>query len=241
MITVYGHGATLNEVNDAIPATPTGAGSRWQSVRHGDLIKSLKGCIKKNGWTIGSQKYALTQEGAVMAGAFTLKGVQNVDPGRGLELALGFINCNNRRYALKLTVGAEVTVCNNGLCTGDIILTHRHDQTLDLGVSVRDALLDYAVAARQISGTVLALKSHTVSNGDASDALIEMARRRLIGWATVGRVDKEYRHPSFPEHGTGTSWALLNAFTFAARTNINPTRQMETYNIFRSLLPGGDN
>ena len=55
-------------------------------------------------------------------------------------------------------------------------------------------------------------------------------------WSRIGAVDKEYRQPTFAEHGRGTSWALLNAFTYTVKRN-PALKQMEQMNRFRELLP----
>jgi len=237
MITVHGKKTTLAELRTIEPTTPEGAGKRWKPIQHGELADAIRAEVDGRGWRVTKELYSTARGGADMAGALMVDGVGGVDLGPGMGLSLGFLNSNARRKALQITIGASVACCTNGMCTGTILLNRLHDHTVDLPEEIRGALDRYTVAAGEIPDVVRGLRERELSPGEASEILMETARRRLVGWATIGRVDKEYRNPTFKEHGRGTSWALLNAFTYAARRNIAPTRQMETYNTFREMLP----
>ena len=237
MITVIRRGMALEKVLKIEPVEPPNAGRRWKPVRHGDLINTIKGSVKDRGWAVAEERYAVAREGADMVGALMFRNVGGLKNLPGMQFAIGFLNSNARRKALKLTVGAHIACCSNGMCTGTILLNRVHDHTVKLEGQINAALDRYEDNARSIPEMVEALRGRRLADEEASHYILEAGRRGLIGWAAVGRVDREYRAPTFPEHGTGTSWALLNAFTYAARPNIAPTRQMEAYNEFRLLLP----
>ena len=239
MITVSDKGLTAKQIARIEPKTPKNAGSRWKPIPHGELVHTLKEEIADRGWDIDREMYATAEDGANMTGAFLLSGVKGPRIPKGLQLAMGFLNSNSRRYALQVTVGAEVAVCRNGICTGSIVLSRIHDHTVNLPNEVSEGVDRFVTEAKGIPLVVRGLKQARLSDGDASEILLEAGRRNLVGWTAIGRVDAEYRNPTYPEHGKGTAWALLNAFTFAARPSINPTRQMEIFNTFRGLLPGG--
>lgn len=237
MITVHKAGISLKQLRAIEPTTPKNAGRRWKPIRHGDLIDSIKDQITTRGWRITQALFSTAREGADMAGAFLMDDVRGVETVPGTTLALGFLNSNARRKALQITVGASITCCTNGMCTGSILLNRVHDHTVDLPAELNVALNKYTEAAKEIPGIIRNLKERELSPDEASGILLRAGRLRLVGWTAIGRVDKEYHWPTFTDHGNNTSWALLNAFTFAARRNIAPTRQMETYNTFRALLP----
>lgn len=240
MITVFGRGVTLEELANIDPVRPKNAGSRWRPIHHHDLALAVRDEVVGRGWDVVEEKYTTARDGADMAGALGIRpkggdGLALLPP--GMTLGLGFIHSNARRRALTLTVGSTVTCCTNGMCTGTLLLRRPHDGTVSLYDEVEQALDRYAEASHQITATVRGLQEAELSPAQASLALMEAGHRKLVGWAAIGRVHSEYRNPTFAEHGTGTSWALLNAFTYAARRNIHPVRQMETYNQFRELLP----
>lgn len=239
MITVYGRPTTLKTLKRIKTVTPPNAGKRWRPIKHAALVETILDEVHTRGWQVTKELYTTANDGAVMAGALLLDKVGNLKVPTGMDLALGFLNNNDRRRALQLTVGANVTCCTNGLCTGTILLNRVHDYTVDLIGEIEEAIDKYAEAAAAVPKVVTALKQTTLSQEQASEILMEAGRQGLTGWANIGRVDKEYRNPTFAEHGTNTAWALLNAFTYAGRGNIHPTNQMVVYNKFRALLPGG--
>lgn len=239
MITVFSAGVTPTQLKKVKLVTPPAAGSRWRGIRHTELATTIKDEVLTRGWHIEKELYALSAKGADMAGALLLNKVRGVPDMPGMTLALGFLNSNTRRKALQLTVGASVTCCTNGMCTGNILLNRYHDHNLDLAEDVGTAIDTYVDAAAHIPAAVGKMREREITDADASEVLMEAGRQRMIGWAAIGRVDREYRNPTFAEHGTGTAWALLNAFTYTARNSITPVRQMETFAAFRAILPGG--
>lgn len=237
MITVFGSGVTLEQLHAIEPIRPEDAGRRWKPIPHGELVDTIKDEVLTRGWAIEEERYTTARRGADMAGALLLGGVDALAAGTEMRLALGFLHSNARRKALVLTVGAEVRCCTNGLCTGRIIMSRVHDHTINLIDEVEAAVDRYTTAVREVPSVVAALRGCEITRDQASGILMEAGRRKLIGWAAVGRVDREYRNPTFGEHGRDNAWALLNAFTYAARPNIAPTRQMEVYDAFRRMLP----
>ena len=239
MITVHGANITRAELSKIKPVTPENAGRRWCAIPHGKLLYAIRREVLSRGWEIKEQLLSTARDGADMAGALLIEKVRGVRVVPGTSLAIGFLHSNARRKAVQLTVGASVTCCANGLCTGNILLNRVHDHTIDLSAEIKCAVDGYVEAAARIPNIVRGLKEHGLAPDEASEILMEAGRKRLVGWAAIGRVDVEYRRPTFAEHGRNTSWALLNAFTYAARANIAATRQMEVYNTFRQILPVG--
>lgn len=242
MITVYGdNGLTLDGLRDISPVRPDKAGGRWQPVKHSDVADNVLDECLMRGWEVTDQKYSTSRKGADCAGAFGLRikgsdGASLAMP-EGTELALGFLNSNARRSALRVTLGASVACCTNGMCSGQLMLRQRHDGSFDLADSISDALDAYAAEAEALPYGIAALKETELSPATANEILMQAGRAKLVGWSAIGKVDEEYRKPTFAEHGKGTAWALLQAFTYAARANISPVRQMDTFRTFQGMLP----
>lgn len=236
MITVYGANTTRDDLRKITPTTPPNAGRRWQPIPHGVLADTVADECLSRGWRILGEAYSTARDGADMAGAFTLR-VPGVEVPAGMDLSIGFLNSNARRRGLRVVVGAQVRVCLNGMCSGEVLLSRVHDRTCNLVEEVATALDHYTTTAATLTLDVRSLRECEIAPATASEILLEAGRRKLIGWAAVGRVDAEYRDPTFSDHGRDNSWALLNAFTYAARQNINPVNQMTAYNEFRKMLP----
>lgn len=237
MITVVGAKYTMEDLLRMETRTPENAGRRWRPIPHAELASTIRDECLTRGWRIKEERYATARDNADLAGAFLIEGVRGVTVPDGQTLSIGFLHSNARRRALKITVGSSVFVCNNGMCSGSFLLTRVHDHTVNLIDEVGGALDNYVAAAGRLADGVRALRERPLTRAEASDILLQAGRKKLIGWAAVGRVDAEYRHPTFADHGHDNSWALLNAFTYAARGNISPVEQMSTYDEFRKLLP----
>lgn len=243
MITVIGKYATLDEIAKVEPQPAKGAGKRWRPVPHIDLVHAVKDEVKARGWRVAKELYAwgntrkAGNKGSELCGALMFEHVDGLPGLPGMQFALGFLNNNARRRALKLSVGAHVLCCQNGMCTGEILLRKAHDHSVDIYEEIELALDRYQQSASGIPKMVAGLRNRVLTPAEADHAILEAGRTELVPWATCGWVDKEYRNPTFAEHGKGTSWALLNAFTYAARLTVNPVHQMDVYNRFRRLLP----
>ena len=236
MIMVHGANKTLEQLHDIPLVRPPNALSRWKGIQHGDLVEAIIGSVDDRGWAATDMQFAVGQDGARLAGAFDLA-LPELPAPAGLDFSLGVLTDNCCERALRLYVGARVEVCNNGLATGVIVLRHKHTTKFDLREELAVALDDYWMSARNMETVVFGLKRCKLVGGQYEQILVEAGRRGLMPWSRLGNVDEEFCHPRFPDEiGMGTSWALLNAFTWVAKRN-PPHRQMDQINGFRELLP----
>jgi hypothetical protein len=235
MITVFGANTTLEDLQRIPLVRPPKAGAYWQGVPHGALVNTLSDEIRSRGWTITDQKFSLSKDKGDLVGAFGLK-IKGVDAPEGQSLSLGFITSNMMRVSLKLLVGTNVAVCSNGMATGEIVMQRKHTHGFNMIQEIEYSLDQYIPRAHKINHIVEGLQETVLSSTRSDEILMEAGRNRLMPWSRIGAVDKEYRNPTFAEHGKDTSWALLNAFTHTVKRN-PPLQQMEQMNRFRELLP----
>jgi hypothetical protein len=235
MITVYGANIQLPELRRVQLKTPSFAGKWWRGIQHGELVDTLLERIGKRGWTPGDMQFSLGSDGADLAGAIDLD-APGLAPPDGTRLGLGLMTSNAQHHSLRLYVGATVMVCHNGMATGEIVLCHKHTINFRLKEEIDFALEDYEFHAGRMNQMTERLKQRELSPTEAEHSLMEAGRNGLMAWSRIGAVDREYRKPRFAEIGTGTSWALLNAFTYVSKRS-SPMRQLENINRFRELLP----
>ena len=235
MITVFGANTTANDLNLDRPAK---AGNYWEGIQHGTLVTAFQDEIRSRGWKITEERFSLSKDKADLAGAFSLE-IEEVTPPEGQTLSIGFITSNAMRIATKVLVGANVTVCRNGLATGEIVMQKKHTHGFNLFQEIEHSLDQYIPKAQKINHIVKSFQECEISSTNVDRVLMEAGRKRLMPWSRIGSVDKEYRNPTFAEHGKGTSWALLNSFTHPVKRN-PPMQQMEQMNSFRELLPYRD-
>tara|TARA_R110000744_G_scaffold262480_1_gene377061 strand:+ start:241 stop:981 length:741 start_codon:yes stop_codon:yes gene_type:complete len=235
MITVYGANTRKEDLANVQLQRPEKAGKYWQGIHHSRLTTTLANEISNRGWEITGSKFSLSKDEADLAGAFSLK-IENIKTPEGMDLSLGFLTSNAMRKSLTMVVGANVQVCNNGMATGEIVMKKKHTSGFSLVDEIRQSLDQYEIKAGLIGETVKSLRQCEISETQSDEILMAAGRLNLMPWSRIGAVDKEYRKPTFAEHGRGTSWALLNAFTYTVKRN-PALKQMEQMNQFRGLLP----
>ena len=140
MISVCNTNARLDEVQQVEVKRPESAGRVWQGISHRKLTETLMEDMLGRGWVINSMAFNLSKDKADLAGAFDIT-LPNLDAPKGQMFSLGFLTSNAMRKPLKFVVGTRVFVCNNGMATGEIILSHKHTFRFDLEFKV-DSELD---------------------------------------------------------------------------------------------------
>ena len=240
MITVYGEKVKVEDLRKVQVVTPKRiengqtAGTRWRGIQHGVLVESLIASMMQRDWKINDMQFALARGGADLAGAFDVT-IPGLDAPEGQSYSLGLLTSNAMFRALRIVVGTNVAICNNGMATGEVALCRKHTTRLELFDEVNGALDRYIVQARKVKEFVSRLKSYRISNYMLNHLLCETGRSGILPWSAVGKVDKEFQDPTYPEHGKN-AWGLYNAFTQIVK-QASPIHQMDKMNKFRQLFP----
>lgn len=235
MITVCGANIDRAGLHRIPVVRPRHAGRYWQGIQHGELVDTIISEAESRDWEILDSRFAVAGDGADLAGALWLK-TPEVNAPQGQTLSLGMLTSNRMTRKLRLYVGTVIAVCNNGMATGDLLMNRRHTHRLELRDEIRRSLDEYVTKARQIGEISDRLRDRQLSDNEWSRILVEAGRRRIMAWSRLGQVDEEYREPRHDEHGRGTSWTGLQAFTEIVKKD-PPLRQMDSQNRFRQLLP----
>lgn len=237
MITVLGKGlVTLKQVR-AVPLRqpPRKPGAYWQGVPHGELVGAILDECAGRHWKVTETKFCLSKDGADLAAALSLD-VPDLEMPAGQRLGLGILTSNAMRRALRIVVGTTVLICQNGMVSGELVLTRKHTVGFDIHRDIVDALDDYLTKARAIPNMVEGLQARKLKPSEAEHILMEAGRLGIMPGSRIFKVDEEYRNPRFPEFYEPTSWSLLNAFTWVVKEN-PALEQMDQINCFRELLP----
>lgn len=238
MIAVLTHGEkpqTIETVRQIELVTPRGAGRVWQGIPHGELCDTISDEVRSRGWKVTDAQFHVSKDQADMAAAFALS-IPDIDAPEGQTFSLGLLTSNAMRRTLKIVVGTNVRVCNNGMATGEVVLRAKHTTGFDLIGNVEHAITAYEEKIRAIPALVAKMRETELPPDSAEHILMEAGRAGMMPWSRIGKVDEEYRHPTFAEHGKGTAWALMQAFTYIVKDN-PPQFQMDQMNAFRRLLP----
>jgi len=86
----------------------------------------------------------------------------------------------------------------------------------------------------------MAVKERHLKFRNSDAVLMQAGRKGIMGWSNIGKVDAEFRKPSFDyDRAHKTYWGLYNAFTHIVK-GYNGQSQMDKMNQFRALLPMAD-
>lgn len=232
---IYGANSTYTKIQRVKLKRPSNAGSRWEGIKHGELVAGLQKQCRSRRWKITDSQYHLSRDKFDICGAFALL-IPRVRKLRGVRYEMGFVHSNARRKALKIVVGGSVTVCSNGLVAGEIVMHHRHEKCLDWEEKLPVAFDAFKQRVVEMQQDMETLKKDEISKEHIEHTLMETGRRKILPWSRIGTVDVLMNDPQHHAmHGEDTSWSLLNAFTQVVKRQ-NPEHQMDKIREFTELL-----
>jgi len=212
-------------------------GTRWQPLHHHVLANRLIEAVQRRNIEVRRETWAVSANGHVLYGGLDLEIPPEVQQrlllpdlkSDGMGYSIGVRNSNDSRFAVTLSVGARVFICENGVITGSFVLRRRHTTGLDLDVALNEAMDRWLASARGIAGTVTRLRATRLSYEQAHDVLANLYREGAITATHLGKALDELHEPRFEEfrgNGDTTAWNVLNAVTFVAKT-VAPRRQFQ--------------
>ena len=239
MITVYDNNTTLADLPRTEVERPSigkyTAGRCWKGIAHGKLADGVIAGVESRGWTVTDSKFSLQRNAMDLVGAFNLM-IPELELPEGQSMSLGLVASNGMTKATRIYVGTEVAVCHNGMATGQVVMNRRKTINFNMCEEITRSLDGYFQQAIGVKNTVKCLRETELSPDRADAILMAAGRNKLMPWNRISKVDAEYRKPTFAEHGLGTAWALLNAFTYVAKET-PVAKQMDQINRFRQTLP----
>lgn len=259
---------TLDEV-ERIPAGES-RGPRHRPVKHIDLVRGVKDAFVDRGYSISTETYSITREGARLFGILELTPVTGralTDPSEA-GMAVGLRHANDQAFALGVIAGMRLFVCDNLVFTGGRnILRKKHTTHLDLRGSI-NAGMQYAFQGyHDLQRLCDRLKDTPLSDTDAKLLIYGMALEgKVIAPSNLGQVHAWYFDPEsvatepdrergFADVATRTAWSVFNAVTRVTRS-FAPHRQQDTsvelgcwldgrlglgvFSPYHPAVPGGD-
>lgn len=213
--------------------------SRWQPIQHGELAGTLLDEIEGHGLQVHRHTWETSGPGDTdLFGTVDVLGDGGFHLPEGLCFSIGVRHSNAGRYALTLVTGARVMVCSNGVLVGERVLSRRHTDDLDLRSVVRVGVSDAVSQASSVGDWIEHLQGTRLSSAHADRLMMEAARRKVLPWSSLRRVDEAWRQPPHPVFGARNAWSLYNAFTEAARER-RPAVQLRALRGLRILFDRG--
>ncbi|MFZ2657663.1 MAG: DUF932 domain-containing protein [Victivallales bacterium] len=199
-----------DELKDVLTPKPT---MSWRPVPHYEVAEFVTHVAKRRGYELVKEEYGLTGDGMKMFGVLNF-----ANPGgSGCTRALGIRNSHDKRFALSLVVGAQITVCDNLAFGGEVVIRRKHTSRIEIEELIPGAFdklgEQYVRLERRIDG----MKLEAVSIDEARVITVMAAEIRAIPSCDIVPVLDEFKEPRHEEFREPTKWSLYNSFTETAK------------------------
>jgi len=227
-----GHSKSLVVTREQLAALPVVVGTdSFKPVAHIELVVSLESVLADRGIKIRTydsgpragqlaENFAMSQDGMKMYGTMDL--VKNgID---GTCASLGFRTANNKTMSLKIAAGLRVFVCDNGVFSGDIILSRKHTSGLNLLPELFRGMDQYERNYNRLRDNVMKLQGYDMNDQLAKVLMHDLFAAQVMPVRLFPEVSNVYFNqfvtnpePKFSAFAARTAWSLLNAFTEVAK------------------------
>ncbi|MDQ3279895.1 MAG: DUF932 domain-containing protein [Acidobacteriota bacterium] len=182
-------------------------------IAHAELVQAVIETLGFRRLNVVQDQYAVSPDGMRMFGVLALDIEEN-----GVRVSIGLRNSHDKSFALGITIGYRVFVCDNMAFHGDFqTVTRKHSKNLVLNdvlsVAIDRMQRNFAPMLNQVS----AWKGYELPDTSAKliiyRAFIEDALE--VPKHLADDVHKHYFEPQHEEFRPRTMWSLSNAFTSA--------------------------
>jgi len=191
-------------------ATPD-ATETHKPIPHADLVGAVVETLGFRQLHVVEDQYAVSPDGMRMFGVLALDIEEN-----GVRVSIGLRNSHDKSFALGITIGYKVFVCDNLAFHGDYqTLTRKHSKNLVvndvLAIAIDRLQRNFAPMLNQVN----AWKGYDLPDASAKliiyQAFIENGLE--VPKHLADDVHRHYFNPEHDEFQPRTMWSLSNAFT----------------------------
>ena len=182
-------------------------------IPHATLVGALVETLGFRRLGVVEDQYAVSPDGMRMFGVLALSIEDN-----GVRISIGIRNSHDKSFALGITIGYRVFVCDNLAFHGDYqTLTRKHSKNLVLNDVLAVAIDRMQRKFVPMLDQVSAWKGYELPDASAKliiyGAFIE--ERLEVPKHLADDVHHHYFEPEYDEFRPRTMWSLSNAFTSA--------------------------
>lgn len=226
-----------------------GLSSRFQPIAHYDLVDALRSALAKL-FDIKpmNPRFGISPNGLAMVGGFDLADAEGnpwvpanyanefdtKDPRHNMAFSVGLAHANDGQHAARCAAGGTVSVCENGMCSGEDTWKHKHTGSLS-GPGLLEWVMDgLRQLWEKITNTPARIKRmlsprNKITPEQHDAMMMHIGRERILPWRLVGEADTMWRKslgliyttptdddPASPQHATiytfteGTAWDWYN-------------------------------
>lgn len=216
---------------------PANAGNRWQNIQHKPLVDMLVDEMQRNRFEIVDQQFAVGgKDNTELYAAFNLT-IPGHDAPEGMTYSMGLRHSTAMKFAITMSAGARVFICENGMMTGEFVLGRKHTTGINLREELRRGVQNYVAEIDKTQSVIDGLKARALTRAWSNGIMMQAGRTGVLPFSHIGMVDAEYRNPSpdNPEAEGNTGWSLYNAFTYVIKKS-SPAHQLDALRDARALI-----
>ena len=219
---------TRAELINVTTPTPT---SSWKPVPHSEVAEMVYGHCKEAKLEIIEERYGVTGDGSSMFGFLRFQR----DGHPEYQRCMGFRNNNKKQFALGISIGFSVLICDNMCLSGENVLKRRHTANLDVQMFVSGIFNQIEEKYQKLDMNIERLKNQSISMDNARLAIVKAAEEKAINSSDIISILDEFQSPRHQEFQGNTRWSLMNSFTEIGKKYHQPKSQF-FYNRLSSIF-----
>jgi len=207
-----GHPATLDELG-AVPLPPITA--THHPIAHNLFVQLALDEIKSHGLTVTSSAYLLNKSGAQMVAVIRCDAI---DADSAIAFALR--SSHDKSMSKGLAGGRLVTVCSNGMFSGDaFVVMRKHTPHVwrDLERLVAESIGQTEVVQAKLTEQIAAFKRAEVTTPEGYEILGRAFGAKLLTSVQATTAFRQWREPTHEAFEPRDLWSLYNAGTEALK------------------------
>ena len=200
-------------------ATPE-ATETYQPISHGSLVDRVIESMTRRGFSVDSEEYGLSRDGARLFGVLGISHPALAQDGQ-YALQLGLRNSHDKSFPAAGLLGSRVFVCDNLAFSGEVQFKRKHTPNLGRDLpGVVDRAVEKIIDMRQWQERrIEAYRRTELTEPKVHDIVVRALDRGIVPVTKVPALLSEWRKPSFDQFQERTAWSLFNAFTFVLKGN----------------------
>jgi len=211
-------------VNAALPHH----GDSYTVIPHADVINKVTRAITENGFKIERELYRCNTDAQIANGIYHVK--SELDDEMGMMFA--WVNSYNKMRKFRCAVGSYVTVCMNGMISGDLSTygrKHTGDADVEYNQVIKDQLNQMSHYHKSLVRDKNMMKNIPVTKRKQAELLGRMyIEEGIITPTQLTTIKSEIEKPSYDYNAPEDSiWNLYNHVTHAVKET-HPYKWIDT-------------
>ena len=203
----------------ALPGIKTPPKTRtFCPVPHHLLLDMVEEKLAAIGLEIRGEDIEVSHDGLRLACKLRL-GSRSPELLSGYSPMVAIFNGNDRQHTIRVGLGLEVGVCQNGTVSAERVVARKHTRYCieDLPHRLDSLFEEESTWYLRLQGFLEALREVRPTEMQVSHLLVTAMENDVIPSSHIKKVADLFHHPSYGEYGTGTLYTLHSAFTEVIR------------------------